>query len=132
MMPSYPWDELATLWTRNEFGGVHDWLGARWNRLIQERPEGHADRDAAFLQGLAFAALAFHFTQSRNQDGARLLADDALRALEPYVPAYAGIALEPVLDSVRLLRSRLDGLEDEADCPVPPRELARFALEAVQ
>ena len=66
------------LWNAGDFGGVHDWLGLRWNKLVQIAFTRGDDKDARFLQGLAFAALAFHFTQNRNQDGARLLADDAL------------------------------------------------------
>lgn len=132
MMPDYRWDELARLWSENEFGAVHDWLGERWNRLVQERVDGHADRDALFLQGLAFAALAFHFTQSHNQEGARILADDALRVLPGYSPSYAGVAVAQVLDAVRSLRSRLEGVEDEAPCPVAPRDLTAFTYEVSQ
>ncbi|MGE5096044.1 MAG: DUF309 domain-containing protein [Betaproteobacteria bacterium] len=132
MMPDYRWDELARFWSANDFGAAHDWLGERWNRLIQERGDGHEDRDARFLQGLAFAALAFHFTQSHNQEGARLLADDALRVLPGYVPRHAGVAVDPVLDAVRALRSRLEGLDDEAPCPVAPRDFSAFTYEVTQ
>lgn len=108
------WSDLAALWQRGDFGRVHDWLGERWNRLIQERPGGHDDRDAAFLQGLAFAALAFHFTQQRNPESARIFADDALRVLARYAPSYEGVRLEALIDAVRILRSRLEGPENEA------------------
>ncbi len=100
MKHEFAWDELELLWNANNFGAVHDWLGERWNHLIQSRPAGHDDPDAQFLQGLAFAALAFHFTQNHNQDGAALLADDALALLPQFVPAYRGVAVAPVLETL--------------------------------
>ncbi len=116
----YASDELASLWNAGEFGGVHDWLGLRWNQLIQTRAGGVTDKDARFLQGLAFAALAFHFTQNRNQDGARLLADDALAVLQEYRPAHLGVEVGSVLKSLMVLRPMLENLDTEADCPMRP------------
>lgn len=116
----FAWEELAALWDAGDFRGVHDWLGLRWNHLIQTRPAGHEDSDARFLQGLAFAALAFHFTQDGKQDGAALMADDALRVLPGYAPAYRGVKLEPVLETLRILRPMLDGLAPEDECPMRP------------
>lgn len=133
MISDYPWQELAELWDGHDFGAVHDWLGERWNRLIQERPAGHDDQDAAFLQGLAFAALAFHFTQHGNQDGARVIADDALRVLARYSPSYAGVRLDGLIEGVGGLRSRLEGLENDATCPIEPRAFPCLELaETVQ
>ncbi len=125
-LPYYPWHQLASLWDRNDFGGVHDWLGARWNQLIQERPQGHDDPDARFLQGLAYAALALHFTQHHNQDGARLMAEDAVRVLSTYQPAYAGVAVVPVIESIRALQPCLAGIDNDADCPMQPLRYAPF------
>jgi len=116
----FAWDELAALWNAGEFGQVHDWLGLRWNELIQTRPGGVDDADARFLQGLAFAALAFHFTQNQNQDGARLLADDALGVLPEYRPAHLGVEVAPVLKTLKALRPLLEGLDTEAECPMQP------------
>jgi hypothetical protein len=116
----YAWDELALLWNAGNFGGVHDWLGLRWSRLVQTRARGTDDRDARFLQALAFAALAFHFTQNRNQDGARLLADDALAVLPEFGTAHLGVETAPVLKGLRTLRPMLENLETEADCPMQP------------
>jgi hypothetical protein len=116
----YAWDELASLWNAGDFGGVHDWLGLRWSQLVQSSSRGVDDKDARFLQGLAFAALAFHFTQNRNQDGARLLADDALSVLPEYGPAHLGVETGSVLKSLRALRPMLDDLDPEADCPMQP------------
>jgi predicted metal-dependent hydrolase len=130
MMPAYPWEELARLWDEQDFGGVHDWLGLRWNHLIQERAAGHNDRDARFLQGLAFAALAYHFTRNANQDGARLLADDALQRLAEYAPSYAGIAVEPLLAALCELRPLLEGLDTDALCPLQPFVHPQLVCEA--
>lgn len=116
----YAWDELALLWNAGDFGAVHDWLGLRWNKLIQTRAGGMSDKDARFLQGLAFAALAFHFTQNRNQDGARLLAADALAVLPEYGAAHMGVETGPVLKSLTALRPKLENLNTEADCPIQP------------
>lgn len=120
MSHEFAWDELALLWNGNNFGGVHDWLGERWSHLTQVRPDGIGDTDARFLQGLAFAALALHFTQNRNQEGAALLADDALKVLSQYLPAYRGLRVEPVMDTLAELRPLLDGLAPDAECPMRP------------
>lgn len=114
------WPELASLWEDRDFGAAHDWLGERWNALIQSRPDGHADRDAQFLQGLAFAALAFHFTGNANQDGARLMADDALGVLSGFVPSWAGMEVAPVADALKGLRPLLNGIPNDAPCPMKP------------
>ncbi|WP_420475169.1 hypothetical protein [Noviherbaspirillum sp. ST9] len=119
MSHEFAWDELALLWNGNNYGGVHDWLGERWNHLIQSRPDGHEDTDACFLQGLAFAALAFHFSRNRNLEGAALLADDALNVLPTFLPAYRGVQVEPVIDTLNALRPLLDGLAPDAECPLP-------------
>ncbi|HUX30595.1 MAG TPA: hypothetical protein VMV78_08210 [Thiobacillus sp.] len=126
MNHEFAWDELELLWNANNFGAVHDWLGERWNHLIQSRPDEHEDPDARFLQGLAFAALAFHFTQNHNQDGAALLADDALTLLPQFVPVYRGVALGPVLETLNILRPLLAGLDHEADCPLQPFVFKKF------
>ncbi len=120
MNHEFAWDELALLWDGNNFGAVHDWLGERWNHLIQTRPGGHEDPDAQFLQGLAFAALAFYFTQNHNQDGAALFAEDALSMLPRFLPAYRGLEMAPVLEALNTLLPLLDGLVHEAACPMQP------------
>ncbi len=128
----FAWGELAALWDAGDFRGVHDWLGLRWNHLIQTRPAGHEDRDARFLQGLAFAALAFHFTQNGNQDGAAMMVDDALRVLPDYSPSYRGVEVGPVLDTLRILRPMLDGLAPEDDCPMQPFTFNPLSYRRVQ
>ncbi|NMM29203.1 MAG: DUF309 domain-containing protein [Glaciimonas sp.] len=120
MSHEFAWDELALLWNGNNFGGVHDWLGERWSHFTQVRSDGIDDMDARFLQGLAFAALALHFTQNRNQEGAALLADDALSVLPQFLPAYRGLKVAPVMETLAALRPLLDGLQSDAECPIRP------------
>ena len=125
----FAWDELAWLWNPGDFGGVHDCLGLRSRpRLVQTRARGTDDKDARFLQGLAFAALAFHFTKNRNQEGARLLADDALAVLPGYGTAHMGIEIGSVLKSLRALRPMLEGLDTEAVCPMQPLNPANSSI----
>ncbi len=122
----FAWDELAELWNAGDFAKVHDWLGLRWSHLIQTRPYGQNDPDARFLQGLAFAALSFHFTQNQNQDGAALLADDAVNVLTSFETAHRGVEIAPILETIKVLRPLLNGLSPEDDCPMQPFVFNRF------
>ena len=131
MNHGFAWDELALLWDGNNFGGVHDWLGERWNHLIQTRPGGHEDPDAQFLQGLAFAALAFHFTQNHNQDGAGLLAEDAVAKLTGFLPAYRGVEVAPVLETLNALLPLLVDVDREGDCPMQPFVFNKLAYQVI-
>ncbi|MDH3355001.1 MAG: hypothetical protein OEL79_07290, partial [Chromatiales bacterium] len=60
-----------------------------------------------FLQGMAFAALAFHFSAEENRESAQLFVCDALAILPGYLPACAGVQVQPVLDSLGELQDRL-------------------------
>jgi len=128
MLPHYDWDELAELWDGNDFRAVHDWLNWRWAELVKTRVLREYDPDASFLQGLAFAALALHFTQDGNQEGALMMIDDAMVFLAPCVPSFEGIAVEPVLQSLAELRPMLVGLPPDAPCPVQPFVYRKFRL----
>ena len=86
------------------------------------------DPDASFLQGLAFAALALHFTQDGNQEGALMMIDDAMVVLAPYAPSHQGVAVEPVLQSLAELRPMLVGLPPDAPCPIQPFVYRKFRL----
>lgn len=120
------WAELAALWNANDMRGVHDWLNERWSRRVATRLLGHLDPEARFLQALAFAALALHFTQHRNQDGARLLADDALVALAAFRPAFLGVHVDPVVETLAELRPMLAGLASDDECPMQPFVYRKF------
>lgn len=111
----WEWDELVHHWNNNEFQEVHDWLNVRWAQIVKTSEAGDKDPDARFLQGMAFAALALYFIQNANQDGARLLLDDALMVLPQYSPSHLGIMIEPVLETLHTLRPTIAllGANDE-------------------
>ena len=125
----WQWDELAHHWNNNEFHLVHDWLNQRWSKLIQSSPAGDKDPDARFLQGLAFAALALYFTQNHNQEGARLLLDDALMVLPQYAPSHQGIRIEPILETLHRLRPAISLLGPDDECPFQPFVYNRLVFE---
>lgn len=120
------WGEVAFHWNNNELGVLHDWLNARWARLIRNSLVGQADPEAELLQALAFATLALFFTQNRNQEGALLMIDDASLALGKYRPAYLGIMIEPIYATLQELRPLLVGLAPDADCPMCPFVYPKF------
>ncbi len=128
MLPEYDWDQLAALWDDNDFRAVHDWLNWRWSELVKSRVLRDDDPDARFLQGLAFAALALHFTQCGNQEGSLMMIDDATIFLAPSVPSHQGVAVEPVLQSLAELRPLLVGLPPDAECPMQPFVYRKFRL----
>lgn len=122
----YEWDEFAALWDSNELQRAHDWLNSRWSRLVETRLAGCADPEARFLQGLAFAALALHFTQCRNQEGALLMLDDAVIALARFRPGFLGVQVDPIIDTLQELRPTIASLAPEAEHPVFPFVYRRF------
>ena len=128
----FAWHELAFLWNANDLPAVHDWLNGRWSALVRNRIGGQADPEAQFLQALAFAALALHFTQSRNQSGAALMLDDALVALTRFRPSYLGVRIDPILDTLKELQPLLVGLAHNAECPRQPFAYNKLELEPKQ
>jgi hypothetical protein len=116
----WDWDELDHLWNENDFGAVHDWLNERWAHIVTTSPAGDKDPDARFLQGMAYAALAFYFTQDGNQESARLFIDDALMALPQYKSAHMGVRVEPVLETLHTLRPAIALLGADDPCPFQP------------
>lgn len=125
----FAWHELAFLWNSNDLAAAHDWLNERWSALVRNRVGGHADPEAQFLQALAFAVLALHFTQRRNQEGAALMAADALVALARFRPSYLGVRIDPILDTLKALQPLLVGLASDAECPLRPFAYNRLELE---
>lgn len=125
----WQWDELVFFWNNNDFDLAHDWLNERWGRLVQTSPIGDRDPDARFLQGIAFAALALHFTQNSNQEGARLLLDDALMVLNQYQPSHLGVKVEPILETLQTLRPAIAVLAPDDDCPFQPFVYNKLILE---
>lgn len=111
------WDELAALWQSGDFRGVHDWINERWSRTVQESPQGDADPFACFLQGMAFAALAFHFTEEQNGESAAIFVEDGLDVLSRFPQTYAGIEVPPMVDALVELRDHMPTLD--AGLPIP-------------
>ena len=121
------WAEVAALWNANELGVLHDWLNERWSRLIRNSVLGFADPEAEFLQALAFAVLALYFTQNHNQEGALMMADDAVVSLGKYLPRFMGVEVEPIVAALKELRPKLVGLAADADCPEWPLLMPKFS-----
>lgn len=130
VLSALDWSEAAALWDSNQLDALHDWLNARWSQLIRNSLLGTRDPEAEFLQGLAYATLALFFTQNRNQEGARLLLDDALLALGKYRPQFLGVKIEPILDCLRGLRPLLAGLAADDACPLYPFAYPKFEFGA--
>lgn len=126
VLSSIDWEEFAALWNGNELAAAHDWLNERWSRLIRNSVLGTSDPEAEFLQGLAFGVLALFFTQNRNQEGARLVLDDALVALAKFRPAFLGVKIDPILATLGDLRPLLAGLAPQDDCPLFPFVYPKF------
>ena len=120
------WEELAHLWDSNDLAAAHDWLNARWSRLIRNSVAGQMDPEAQFLQGLAFAVLALHFTQHANQEGAVMMIDDALVVLGRFRPAFLGVRVEPIVATLEELRPLLAGLAPDAEYPLWPFVYRKF------
>lgn len=122
----FAWDELAHLWNDNDLAAAHDWLNARWSALVRNRLGGQADPEARFLQALAYAVLALHFTQVGNQEGARVVLDDALVALNVYRPGFLGVRIDPIVATLEELKPMLAGLPADAACPMFPFVYRKF------
>lgn len=112
------WDEVVGLWQAGDFRSVHDWLNERWSHTVQGSPRGDADPFAQFLQGLAFAALAFHFAGEQNRESAAIFVEDGLNTLSRFPPSYAGVELTPVVDALAELRHSLPPAD--SGLPIPP------------
>lgn len=125
----WDWNELVHHWDDNDFQAVHDWLNARWAVLVKDRVGGDKDPDARFMQGLAYAALALHFTQYGNQESARIFIDDALMILPQYSPSHLGIMVEPVLETLQTLRPAIALLGPEDECPFQPFVYNKLILD---
>lgn len=126
VLSAIDWSEFAELWNANELAAAHDWLNERWSRLIRNSVLGTADPEAEFLQGLAYATLALFFTQNRNQEGARLVLDDARVVLSRFRPSYLGVRIDPIVETLDELRPLLAGLGPQDECPLYPFVYARF------
>lgn len=123
------WDEVLSAWQEGDFRHVHDWLNERWARTVRESVAGDADPFARFLQGLAFAALAFHFAGEHNRESAALFVEDGLSTLARYPRSYAGIETAPILDALSELQRVLEvpGTGETIPVLLSSRSALRFA-----
>lgn len=126
VLAALDWEAFAALWNTNDLAAAHDWLNERWARLIRNSAGGVADPEAEFLQGLAFATLALYFTQTGNQEGARLVLDDALVALARFRPVFLGVSIDPIVATLSELRPMLAALGPQDECPMFPFVYAKF------
>lgn len=123
------WDEVLSAWQEGDFRYVHDWLNERWARAVREAVAGETDPFARFLQGLAFAALAFHFAGEHNRESAALFVEDGLSTLSRFPRTFAGIEITPILDALAELQRVLEipGSGETIPTLLASRQALRFA-----
>ena len=98
------------------FFEAHEHWESVW--LMAEEPE------KTFLQGLIQVAAAFHHFQRGNCAGTISLLRSALRRLDGYAPAFAGIAVEPLCTTIRLWLEALETVSQSPPPPLPQLQLA--------
>ncbi|MGA8105002.1 MAG: DUF309 domain-containing protein [Candidatus Acidiferrales bacterium] len=91
------------------FFEAHEHWESVW--LVAQEPE------KTFLQGLIQVAASFHHFQRGNLAGTVSLLRSALRRLDTYPEAFAGVAVAPLRATIR---QWLDALETSTRSPVPP------------
>jgi RimJ/RimL family protein N-acetyltransferase/predicted metal-dependent hydrolase len=98
------------------FFEAHEHWESVW--LMAEEPE------KTLLQGLIQVAAAFHHFQRGNCAGTISLLRSALRRLDGYAPAFAGIAVEPLCTTIRLWLEALETVSQSPPPPLPQLQLA--------
>jgi uncharacterized protein len=98
------------------FFEAHEHWESVW--LMAEEPE------KTFLQGLIQVAAAFHHFQRGNCAGTISLLRSALRRLDGYALAFAGIAVEPLCTTIRLWLEALETVSQSPPPPLPQLQLA--------
>ncbi len=91
------------------FFEAHEHWESVW--LTAQEPE------KTFLQGLIQVAASFHHFQRGNYAGTLSLLRSALRRLDAYPEAFAGVAVAPLRATIRLW---LGALETPSRSPLPP------------
>jgi predicted metal-dependent hydrolase len=98
------------------FFQAHEHWESVW--LAAQEPE------KTFLQGLIQIAAAFHHFQRGNCAGTISLLRSALRRLDAYTEAFAGVAVAPLRATIRLW---LGALETPSRSPLPPLPQVQIA-----
>lgn len=109
-----PLAEGLRCYRNHEFFLAHEHLEGVW--LQSPEPE------KTFLQALIQTAAAFHHLQRDNLIGTASLLRAALRKLDFYPPVYAGIAVDPLRNSMRAWLQALNGQEPSPQLLFPPIE----------
>lgn len=78
---------------KEEFFLAHEHWESEWLKV--DEPE------KTFLQALIQTAAAFHHLQRGNPEGTASLLRAALRRLDPFPPAYGGIEVATLRESIR-------------------------------
>lgn len=78
-----------------------------------------AEPEKTFLQALIQITAAFHHLQRKNFKGTSSLLRASLRRLDSYPDAYAGIAVEPLRESLRAWLLALDQESLSLKIPIP-------------
>jgi uncharacterized protein len=97
------------------FFEAHEHWESVW--LVAQEPE------KTFLQGLIQVAAAFHHFQRGNHAGTISLLRSALRRLDGYPPAFAGIAVAPLCSAIRLWLEALETVPQASPPPHPQLQL---------
>ena len=98
------------------FFEAHEHWESVW--LAAQEPE------KTFLQGLIQIAASFHHFQRGNFAGTVSLLRSALRRLDGYPEAFAGIAVAPLRAVIRLWLDALETVPQSPPPPVPRLQLA--------
>ena len=93
-------DRGIDLFNQREFYECHDTIEEIW---LQES----SDRQP-FLQGLIQAAVAFHHYEHGKWGAARSMLQMAIGKLSPYLNAFDGLEIGPLLTALRSWKAALD------------------------
>ena len=94
-----PLEQGIVQFNAHEFWHAHE----SWEQLWLPAENPHKQ----FLQGLIQLAAAYHHVQRGTFSGGVRLFDAALRRLEPFPPAYAGIDRAGAVEAAREHRERI-------------------------
>jgi hypothetical protein len=97
------------------FFEAHEHWESIW--LKSQEPE------KTLLQAVIQVAAAFHHFERGNLRGAKSLLEAALRRLDPYPAAFAGLAVAPLRGDIRAWLALLDSAGEQPRPPFPQLHL---------
>ena len=95
------------LFNQREFYRCHDQFEELWHEAI--------DPDRQFLQGILQIAVGLYHLGNGNGRGARILVGEGIGRLTDYLPDYADLRVDCLLESARALLTRLQQAADEPE-----------------